>query len=71
MKARYFPEDDLLVLRISDQPYQEAEKIGQFILHYSKEGEPVMLEILHAAKFLKETTEALPYPTVAKLLRTR
>ena len=68
MKAKYYPEDDLLVLRVSDKPYQHAERIGTFIIHYTNEGEPVMLEILHAAQFLKETTEALPYPTVAKLL---
>ena len=40
-------------------------------IHDTSEGEPVMLEILHAAQFLKETAEALPYPTVAKLLATK
>ena len=68
MKAKYYPEDDLLVLRMSDRPYAHAEKIGAFIIHYTSEGEPVTLEILHAAQFLKEATEALPYPTVAKIL---
>lgn len=69
MKAKYYPEDDLLVLRVSDKPYQRAEKIGSFILHYADDGEPVMVEILHGAQFLKETTEALPYSTVAKILQ--
>ena len=68
MRARYYPEDDLLVLRMSDQPYEHAEKLGTFIIHYTKAGEPVMLEILQAARFLKEATEALPYATAAKLL---
>lgn len=69
MNARYYPEDDLLVLRMSEQPYAHAEKIGTWIVHYTKTGEPVMLEILHAARFLREATEALPYPTLAKILR--
>lgn len=69
MKAKYYPDDDLLVLRMSEQPYQHAEKIGPFVIHYTNAGEPVMLEILQAARFLKETTEALPYSTVAKLLQ--
>ena len=68
MKARYYPEDDLLVLRMSEKPYQRAEKIGPFIIHYTDDGEPVRLEILHAEQFLRETTGALPYPTAAKLL---
>jgi hypothetical protein len=68
MKAKYYPEDDLMVLRISDKPYDFAEKIGIFIIHYTKEKEPVMLEILKASQFLKETTESLPYHILNKIL---
>ena len=69
MRAKYYAEDDLLVLTLSEKPYEHAEKVGPFIIHYTGEGEPVMVEILQGAQFLKETTEALPYPTVAKILR--
>jgi hypothetical protein len=70
MKARYYPEDDLLVLKVSERPYDYAEKIGLFVIHYTKKNEPVMLEILHASQFLKETTEALPHRVVAKILKS-
>ena len=69
MKTRYYPEDDLLVLRLSEQAYDHAEKVGTFIIHYTPKGEPSLLEILHASRFLKEAAEALPYPMVAKLLQ--
>ena len=68
MKAKYYPEDDLLVLRLSERAYDYAEKIGTFIIHYTKDKEPVSLEILKASEFLRETTEALPYPTLNKIL---
>ena len=61
MKVKYFTEDDLLVIRLSDMPYDYAEKIGMFIIHYTRKKEPVVLEILNASKFLKETTQSLPY----------
>ncbi len=61
MKAKYYPEDDMLVLKYSEKPYTHAEKIGMFVIHYTKNNEPVMLEILNASQFLRETTEILPY----------
>lgn len=69
MNARYYPDDDLLVLRMSEQPYEHAEKIGPLIIHYTGKGEPVALEILQAAQFLREAAGALPYQTVAELFR--
>ena len=48
MKAKYYPEDDLLVLRFSDRPYNHAEKIGMFVVHYAKDNEAVLMEILNA-----------------------
>ncbi len=68
MKAKYYPEDDLLVLQLAEQPYEYAEKVGTFMIHYSKTKEPVLIEILHAAEFLRSATSALPHRTVEKLL---
>jgi hypothetical protein len=68
MKAKYYPEDDLLVLRFSDRPYNHAEKIGMFVVHYAKDNEAVLMEILNASEFIKEAAEALPYPTLNKIL---
>ena len=60
MSAKYFKDDDLLVIKLSKKPFKVAEKIGSFIVHYSKDKEPVLLEILNASRLLKETSKALP-----------
>lgn len=60
MSAKYYKEDDLLVVKLSNKPFEIAEKVGSFIVHYDKKREPVTLEILNASKFLKETSKALP-----------
>ena len=60
MNAKYYKEDDLLVLKLSNKPFIAAEKMGLFIVHYDKKRIPVMVEILNASKFLKETSKALP-----------
>lgn len=60
MSAKYYKEDDLLVVKLSNKPFEVAEKIGSFIVHYDNKREPVTVEILNASKFLKETSRALP-----------
>lgn len=60
MKAKYYKEDDLLVLRLSQKPFKAAEKIGSFIVHYDLEKNPVLVEILNASRFLKASSKALP-----------
>ena len=60
MSAKYYKEDDLLVIKLSNKRFMAAEKIGSFLVHYDNTREPVMVEILNASKFLKETSKALP-----------
>lgn len=60
MKAKYYEEADLLSFRISNIPYIYAKQKGDVIVHYSENKEPVLIEILNAAKFLKDTTRSLP-----------
>ena len=60
MNAKYYKDDDLLVVKLSNMPFMAAEKIGSFLVHYDKSRKPVMIEILNASKFLKETSRALP-----------
>ena len=66
MSAKYYQEDDLLVIKLSKKPFVAAEKLGSFIVHYDEKKEPVSVEILNASKLLKETSKALP----AKLRQT-
>lgn len=60
MNTKYYEDDDLLVIKISNKPFKAAEKIGSFIVHYDDKKQPVSLEILNASKLLKETSKALP-----------
>lgn len=60
MSAKYYKEDDLLIIKISNNPFKAAEKMGSFIVHYDKKRNPVRVEILNASKFLEETSRALP-----------
>lgn len=70
MSAKYYKEDDLLVIKLSKKPYKVAEKMGSFVVHYSKDKEPVLLEILNASKLLKETSKALPKSVIRDIFST-
>lgn len=60
MSVKYYTDEDILVIKLSNTPYDFAEKEGDFIVHFSKKNKPVRLEILHASKFIKETNKNLP-----------
>ena len=59
---------DTLVVELSDEAVDHAEEAGQFIVHLSPQGRPVILEIQGARDFLlgslssliKETEAILP-----------
>lgn len=60
MKVKYYKDADLLSLRVSNKPYYDATRGGDLVVHYTKSGEPVLVEILNASKFLKEADRSLP-----------
>lgn len=60
MKIKYYKEDDILVFKLSDKPYDHAEMQGNFIVHFTKNEQPVRIEILNAHSFLEEQAKALP-----------
>ena len=51
-KIRYSRDADALLIRISDQNIDHAEDTGQFIVHVTSDGEPVLLEVLDAKAFV-------------------
>lgn len=51
MKVRYDREDDVLMVKVSDEKIDYAEEIGQIIVHFTKDGKAVLFEILDAAEF--------------------
>ena len=60
MKAKYYEDADLISWKISKKPFEYAARSGDFVVHYSKDDEPVLIEILNASSFLKEANSMLP-----------
>lgn len=60
MKVKYYKDADLLSLRVSKRPYFDATRNGDLVVHYTKNGQPVLVEILNASKFLKKADKSLP-----------
>ena len=57
MKISYDPEVDILTIEVSGERIDYAEEVGGIIVHFTKEGKPVVLEILDAREFLTQTTK--------------
>jgi uncharacterized protein YuzE len=52
MKAQYNREDDVLMIHLSEDAIDHAVETGGVIVHLSKDGEPVLLEMLDASDFV-------------------
>lgn len=50
----YEPEADVLSYEITNQPIDHAQEIGNIVVHFTKENEPVLVEILEATQFLNQ-----------------
>ncbi|MFH1051148.1 MAG: DUF2283 domain-containing protein [bacterium] len=50
-KIKYDKDVDILLIELNDSPVDYAEESGDMIIHYSKEGTPVILEVMDAKKF--------------------
>jgi uncharacterized protein YuzE len=70
MKAKYYEDADLLSFRVSKKPYKFARQEGDLIVHYSEDKEPVLIEIVNATKFLKETNKSLPKKVLKQVTST-
>ena len=66
-KVRYSKDVDALLVELSSKPIDYAEEAGQFIVHFDKKGEPVLLEILDAKNFLLGSLASLMKETEASL----
>jgi hypothetical protein len=58
-KIRYSKDVDALLVELSDKPIDYAEESGQIIVHFSKDDEPVLLEILDAKDFLLDSLSSV------------
>ncbi len=57
MKISYNREHDILMYEVSSEPIDYAEEVSPIIVHFSKKGRPVLMEILDASEFLAVTTK--------------
>ena len=62
-KIRYSKDADALLVELSTEPVDYAEDSGPFIVHFSKEGEPVLLEVLEAKEFVLGALHSLVMET--------
>jgi len=58
-KIKYSKDVDALIIELSDSPIDFAEEEGQFIIHFSKNREPVLLEVLDAKSFIINSLSSL------------
>ncbi len=54
-KINYEPEADVMSWEVSARPIDYAEEAGNFVVHYSKDHTPVLVEILEARKFFNHS----------------
>jgi len=54
MRISYNREEDVLIIEVSEEGIDYAEEVGPMIVHFTKEGKPVLVEILDASDFLAE-----------------
>jgi hypothetical protein len=47
------------MVKVSDEPVDYAEESGQFIVHFTEDGKPVLLEIQDAKEFVLESLHTL------------
>jgi len=58
MKIKYDREDDILMIETAPGKIDHAEEMGPFIVHFTKDGKPVVLEILEASDFISLATKS-------------
>jgi len=54
MKVSYDRESDVLLIQVSEAKVDYAEEMGPIVVHFTKGGKPVLLEILDASEVISE-----------------
>lgn len=59
-RVEYSPDADALVITLSEEKTAFGEDIGEsIIIHFSKDGKPVEIEILDASELLVSSMQAI------------
>ncbi len=59
MEFSYSKDVDILMVRLSDEPFDHADETDGVISHFSKEGKLVLLEIQEGKRFLEIAHESV------------
>ncbi len=59
-KISYSEDVDILMIQLSDKKIDDSYETNFGIVEVAKDGEPVILEIFNASKFLKDLGKAIP-----------
>ena len=57
MKVSYDRDSDVLMIQVSEGKVDYAEEMGPIIVHFAKDGKPVLLEILDASEVISEVAK--------------
>jgi len=57
MKVSYDRDSDVLMIQVSEAKVDYAEEMGPIIVHFTKDGKPVLLEILDASEIISEVAK--------------
>ncbi len=57
MKASYDRDADALMLYVGKGRVDHAEEMGPFVIHFTKRGKPLLIEILDASEVLSTLTK--------------
>ena len=60
MKLKYYKDDDILVMNLSQSTIDYAEESNGVVVHFDEKDRPVRVEVLDARRFLKEESRVLP-----------
>lgn len=58
MKIHYNREEDILLVETGEGNIDHAEEMGRFVIHFSKDDKPVLIEIFAASEFLSLATKS-------------
>lgn len=58
---KYEPQADVLSFEVSDAPIEYASEVGDVVVHFSKDGKPVLIEVLEAKEFVKKAESAIGF----------
>ena len=64
--TRYSKDVDILMVKVSDEPIAYAAEAERFIVHFSKDAKPVLLEIMDAKDFVMESLNSMLTATMGE-----